>query len=44
MEDNKNQNNSKNDSKLIKGIGSNKLDEAIRKVFKKFNETIKRLS
>ena len=40
-------NNSKNNSKnnnSIKGIGSNKLNEAIRKVFKKYNETIKRLS
>lgn len=44
MEDNKNQNNSKNDSKVRKGIGSNRLDKIIRKVFKKFNETIKRLS
>lgn len=44
MEDNKNQNNSKNDNKFIKGIGSNRLDKIIRKVFKKFDETIKRLS
>ena len=36
-------NNSKNNNS-IKGIGSDKLDEVIRKVFKKYNETIKRLS
>lgn len=44
MEDNKNQNSSKSDNRLTKGIGSNRLDRIIRKVFKKFNETIKRLS
>lgn len=41
--DDKKQNSSKNNNS-IKGIGSNRLDKIIRKVFKKYNETIKRLS